>query len=290
MHKTDLEHIIRAASAVTNEYEVVVVGSQSILGSVDFPPPECLVSMEADILVLGSARASDLIDGAIGEGSPFHDSFGYYAQGVDETTSTLPAGWQGRLKRLQSQNTDGKIGYCLDVTDLFLAKCHANREKDRDFNVALLRHGLVDPEVAAARVASMPLDAAGQARIGGLILRLQKEAVHSVERPSAANAPDSISQLDGDHEAGALERALREQGIDVRSTRDDVEYIGRIRQITESGLMVQGISRTAVVVHRMNKLEGEFAVGQLAEIKYESDRGRDMLQAPGRAIGGLGRG
>lgn len=176
MHKSDLEHIIRAASAITNQYEIVVVGSQSILGSVESPPLECLGSMEADIFVPGNERLSDLIDGAMGEGSQFHDSFGYYAQGVDENTSILPAGWQDRLVRLQSQNTDGKIGYCLDVTDLFLAKCAAHREKDREFNLALLLHGIVDPAIAVARVSSMPLDAAGKQRIVNLIARLSLES------------------------------------------------------------------------------------------------------------------
>lgn len=33
-----------------------------------------------------------MIDGSIGELSPFHETFGYYAQGVDETTAVLPEG------------------------------------------------------------------------------------------------------------------------------------------------------------------------------------------------------
>ncbi len=51
MLKADLEHIIRAASAITNEYEIIVVGSQSILASVDQPPLECVISKEADIII-----------------------------------------------------------------------------------------------------------------------------------------------------------------------------------------------------------------------------------------------
>ncbi|MBK7052511.1 MAG: hypothetical protein KBF98_02090 [Rhodoferax sp.] len=172
MHKADLEHIIRAASAITNQYEIIVVGSQSILGSVDFPPAECLVSIEADLIVPGNEKLSDLIDGAIGEGSPFETSFGYYAQGVDSTTCILPDGWRDRLVRMQSQNTDGKVGYCLEVIDLFLSKCAANREKDRVFNLALLRHGIVDVDVARMRVQSMPLDDAARQRVMELIARL----------------------------------------------------------------------------------------------------------------------
>lgn len=49
MRRVDLEHLIRAAAAITNEYELVVIGSQSILGSTDNVPPEVLQSMEADI-------------------------------------------------------------------------------------------------------------------------------------------------------------------------------------------------------------------------------------------------
>lgn len=182
MHKADLEHIIRAASAITNQYEIIVVGSQSILGSVDSPPAECLTSIEADLIVPGDEKLSDLIDGAIGEGSPFETSFGYYAQGVDSATCVLPEGWRNRLVRLQSQNTDGKVGYCLEVTDLFLAKCAANREKDRVFNLALLQHNIVDSELARTRVKSMPLDDAGKQRVVELISRLCS-AVES-ERPS----------------------------------------------------------------------------------------------------------
>lgn len=34
MNREDLEHIIRAAADVTNEYEFIIVGSQSILGPI----------------------------------------------------------------------------------------------------------------------------------------------------------------------------------------------------------------------------------------------------------------
>lgn len=179
MHKPDLEHIIRAASAITNQYEIIIVGSQSILGSVDAPPAECLVSLEADVIVPGNECLSDLIDGAIGEGFPFEEMFGYYAQGVDSSTCILPDGWRDRLVRLQSQNTDGKIGYCLDVTDLFLAKCAANREKDRIFNRALLQHGIVHADTAKSRIPLMPLDAAGKQHILEIMQRLE----NSLDKP-----------------------------------------------------------------------------------------------------------
>ena len=50
---------------------------------------------------------SDLIDSAIGELSMFHQAFGYYAHGVDDTTATLPAGWAKRLVPIHNENTAG---------------------------------------------------------------------------------------------------------------------------------------------------------------------------------------
>lgn len=49
MTRDDLEHIIRASGDVTNQYEFVIVGSQSILGSVPNPPSVFTMSAEADI-------------------------------------------------------------------------------------------------------------------------------------------------------------------------------------------------------------------------------------------------
>ncbi|MDL2356648.1 MAG: hypothetical protein QFF03_15455 [Pseudomonadota bacterium] len=158
MEREELEHLIRASAEVTHEYEFIIIGSQSILGSIPNPPEEFKASMEADIYPLHAPEKADLIDAAIGEGSNFHDTFRYYAQGVGPDTPTLPAGWQNRLHRIQSPNTDLKIGYCLDVLDLFLAKAFANRDKDREFDMALLQHGFVNLVQAVDMVAQMPVD------------------------------------------------------------------------------------------------------------------------------------
>lgn len=90
MRREELEHIIRASGAVTDQYEFVIVGSQSMLGCVPRPEPVFTVSMEADIYPLQAPDLADRIDGAIGEGSAFHQTHGYYAQGVGPDTAVLP--------------------------------------------------------------------------------------------------------------------------------------------------------------------------------------------------------
>jgi len=77
MKRCELEHIIRAAKGITDQKEIVVVGSQSILGQFPDPAPELLISMEADVFPLHNPGLSDAIDGAIGERSMFHQTHGH---------------------------------------------------------------------------------------------------------------------------------------------------------------------------------------------------------------------
>jgi hypothetical protein len=122
MTREELEHIIRASGNITNQYEFVILGSQSILGAIPNPPAFFTMSAEADIYPLADPELADQIDGAIGEGSDFHDTHGFYAQGVGPDTATLPDGWMDRVHRIQNANTDLRVGLCLGVVDLFLSK------------------------------------------------------------------------------------------------------------------------------------------------------------------------
>ena len=157
MTRDELEHIIRASGDVTNQYEFVIVGSQAILGSVPNPPSVFTMSAEADIYPLQAPELADKIEGAIGEGSRFHETYGYYAQGVGPETAVLPAGWMDRVHRVQNAATNDRVGYCLDVVDLFLSKAAAGRDKDREFCLAMLEHRYVTPAQVLDLVAVMPL-------------------------------------------------------------------------------------------------------------------------------------
>lgn len=156
MQRSQLEHVIRAAAEITNQYEFVIIGSQAILGAIEHPPADCTLSMEVDLYPLNAPELADLIDGAIGELSFFHEHFGYYAQGVGPDTAHLPAGWYDRVVRLQSAATNGRVAYCLDPVDLFVSKACAARQKDLRFNRALLASGIVTREQALQRAEQLP--------------------------------------------------------------------------------------------------------------------------------------
>jgi len=159
MKRSELEHLIRAAGSIANDPEIVVVGSQSVLGQFPNAPPSLLVSAEADLFPLNHPELSDLIDGSIGEGSPFHALFGYYAQGVDERTATLPRGWRDRLVKINNPNTLGITGLCLEVHDLAISKYVAGRDKDREFTHELVKHLMVQRDTLMARERATDLSA-----------------------------------------------------------------------------------------------------------------------------------
>ncbi len=89
MNRSQLEHIIRAASAISGDDEIVVICSQSIHAQIRNPPPIAFVSEEARVYPRNFPERADAIDGAIGELSRFHETFGYYAHGVTPATADL---------------------------------------------------------------------------------------------------------------------------------------------------------------------------------------------------------
>ena len=157
MRRSELEHAIRAATEIVRAPAVVIIGSQSILGSFteDELPPEATLSDEVDIAPMNDDDAQSLateLDAAIGELSPFHDTYGFYVQGVGTNTAVLPPGWTDRLVGVSNANTNGRTGLCLEPHDLCAAKLIAGRTKDHIFVGALLQHRLVDGDIIASRL------------------------------------------------------------------------------------------------------------------------------------------
>lgn len=161
MNREQLEHVIRAAAANADATDIVIIGSQAILGSCPNASSELTRSMEADVFPKERPINAILIDGAIGERSLFHETFGYYAHGVAEDTAVLPEGWKDRLVPIHNENTRGATGWCLEPHDLAVSKLVAGREKDlsssaRCFDMDLCRQKSCEQDCAQLR-ASMKL-------------------------------------------------------------------------------------------------------------------------------------
>ena len=137
MRRDQLEHIIRAAAAVTGENEFIVVGSQAILGQYPDAPAPLLISMEADLYPPAQPQMSDFIDGSLGPDTLFDKTHGIHADGVSPSTATLPAGWADRLIPICNANTNGATGWRIEVHDIAIAKYAAGREKDLRYTADL---------------------------------------------------------------------------------------------------------------------------------------------------------
>lgn len=182
MKRHELEHLIRAAGAITGADEIIVIGSQAILAARPDSPEFLLRSCEADMFTLRDPQDADLIDGSIGEGSPFHETFGYYAQGVWLDTATLPSGWQERLVAIRNDNTRQVTGRCLEPHDLAVSKLVAGREKDLDFLTEMVRHDMLDPTIVESRIAALPGDAADPPSLLARWHRILKAAGHPTRK------------------------------------------------------------------------------------------------------------
>lgn len=174
MRQRDLEHVLRAVCEISGNHQPLVLGSQSILCiyAEDNLPPEAFSSIEVDIAFLDDEddRLTDRIDEAIGELSEFHETFGYYAHGVSVSTAVLPSGWRERLVVFETRETDPGRGLCLEPHDLVVSKLVAFRDKDREFAAALLRAGLVSPEILSERMALLEVQPAIERRLRDWLL------------------------------------------------------------------------------------------------------------------------
>jgi len=145
MKKREVDHVLRAAGRITGERQFIIIGSQSLHGKYPDLPDDLVRSFEVDLMALKKADRTEWLE-VIGAYSSFHESFGYYADPVDQKTATLPKGWKGRLVNLPPGDTDGVRGLCLDPHDLAIAKYVARPEKDIIFTGELARRGIVSQE------------------------------------------------------------------------------------------------------------------------------------------------
>src|SRR5690349_8305002 len=66
MTRLQLEHLIRAAADIADDDDIIVIGSQAILGQFPNAPEAMRVSAEADLYPLHHPERANLIEGSIG--------------------------------------------------------------------------------------------------------------------------------------------------------------------------------------------------------------------------------
>jgi len=175
MKRSELEHAIRAACDVSDEQELVIIGSQAVLGQFPRAPFELTQSVEVDVYPRANPERAEIIDAVLGDRSMFHDTHGFFVHGIGPETAILPDGWRERLVPVRNENTRGCTGWCLEVHDVAASKLAAGREKDLDFVRALFRHAMISATTFDERIATLPLADNRRANIARVAARLARE-------------------------------------------------------------------------------------------------------------------
>jgi hypothetical protein len=176
MRRDEFDHVIRAAADAVGLDEFVIIGSQAIHGDVSEPPEELLSSMEVDMYPLADPDQADRIDGALGDGSWFERTNGYFAHAVAPTTAKGPAGWMARLVQVNVQpaipGPRNPVAYCMERHDMVLAKLVRGAQRDFDYAKAAMKAGLLDQSILRSRIPDLPVDAEVRNHVETLVAAL----------------------------------------------------------------------------------------------------------------------
>jgi hypothetical protein len=144
----DLERTVRAIAYHFSTDEVFIIGSQSILLSWPDAPPMMRTSGEIDAYP-GNAKlweishqdkgsppptASEEINALFGWGSQFHQTHGFYVDGVDDRTARLPPDW--RMKAIERPiDVNGRTALAIAPCpeDIIISKLARLEDKDKEF-------------------------------------------------------------------------------------------------------------------------------------------------------------
>ena len=166
MTRDQLEHAIRAACDVSSDTELWIFGSQALLGEFPDAPESLRASIEVDVQPKNRPENVDIIDGALGELSMFHQTHGFYVHGISIESAILPDSWQQRTIPVSDPvKTRGKTGLCIEVHDLAASKLVAYREKDREFVRMLLIEKMIDVAILEERIRNLSIENRSKQRL-----------------------------------------------------------------------------------------------------------------------------
>ncbi|MDO8295346.1 MAG: hypothetical protein Q7T19_02790 [Caulobacter sp.] len=150
--------MLRAAGDLTGQSQFVLVGSAAVIAwAPDLPE---VMAMTSEIDIFGTSDDPEgtafEIDSVLGQGSMFHDTHGYFVDGVSPDTARLPTGWRDRARSIQT--TTGDVTALVpEPDDIAASKLVRCSDKDLNFLVAGFRHGIFDRKVVIERARSLDI-------------------------------------------------------------------------------------------------------------------------------------
>lgn len=151
MELNDLHTLFDQAQKLTGHCEFVVVGSLSILGIVAGKnvPPRMLMSIDVDCFTRNDPDRIFELREALGEGSPFEATHGFYLDPISPKMPTLPEQWEHRL--IQVPLANGIVVFFLDPNDAAVSKYARSEPRDRKWIQAGLEAALLSAPIIESR-------------------------------------------------------------------------------------------------------------------------------------------
>jgi hypothetical protein len=127
----------------------VVIGSLSVLGHTGDVPATMAMSIDVNTWRKSDpARVFDLAP-ALGQGSRFEATYGYYLDPVSPRIATLPTGWETRLIRIELE--PGLAVWFLEPNDAAVSKYARLETRDREWIRSGLSAGILSASIIASR-------------------------------------------------------------------------------------------------------------------------------------------
>lgn len=175
MSRAAIDHMLRAAGAVTGSKRFVLVGAAAIIASSATVPDSMATTGEIDIYALDVDDPDEVafeLDGSLGRDSQFHETHGYHVDGVEPGTAWLPPGWRERASEYTSPSTEGVTAIVPAPDDIAVSKLAACRPKDLAFLSAGIEAGLFDIRIIEQRARDLERAGAGQRPMNVQVARL----------------------------------------------------------------------------------------------------------------------
>jgi hypothetical protein len=147
----DLIRLFARARDLCGETDYVVFGSLAVLGCAGEVPPRMAASIDVDAYTKADPGRVFELAPALGQGSSFEAEHGYYLDPISPSVATLPAGWEGRLTRIQL--APELTAWFLEPNDAAVSKYARMEPRDREWIRPGLRAGLLSLPILDARFA-----------------------------------------------------------------------------------------------------------------------------------------
>lgn len=163
---------------------VVIIGSQSVLLEWPDAPVLMRTSGEIDAYPINweawerehpGQEASEEINALFGWGSDFHVTHGFYIDGVDSSTATLPAGWKDRVIHITAEAYGTTVtAIAPSPEDLVVSKLARLEEKDAAYIAERHRFRPLNFPLIRERLAATEMDHNRRAAAQSILDRLEQ--------------------------------------------------------------------------------------------------------------------